>query len=486
MQRSWVLATLVLPGLISAATHIETGGIANEETCRIGRVGSRFRAADPQVVARVRTEVLGAADRLVITWIDPSGETVERAEYSEFVPGRSVCILNALPVAGFVAGDRPGQWRVEVRVHDRVLATHNFDIDSVEATASIDSVKVEPGSGGLAIEVAGRGFSAGSTVHIARFTAAGGWQYLASEIPTEASAERIRAVTAALPPGEYIAVIRGRDGAVSRPARLLVQAGDSYQFPAAARERWVITQRPYGAFSHWNRSRHAWDLAPVGDRRVVAMRSGIARTFDLGLKRTPWKRSFGNYITIDHGDGEFSHYAHLESGTFLVRNGERVERGQPLARAGNSGYALGPGGGVHLHVHVTRAPSVSAQSIPFQFGDSRPATPALAEPRKVPLKAASVGAGLWWSELIPVPRRSPQLRVWVEWDDEAADVDLHLVSPTGRHYGWYGESRGYTGARSRPEEFRIAHPEPGRWRISVQGIGGGPGAISFRVGSQTE
>jgi murein DD-endopeptidase MepM/ murein hydrolase activator NlpD len=479
--------SLFLPALLAAATHIQTGSAANEETCRIGRVASQFRAADPQVVARIRSDAPRPSDRLTIAWIDPSGEIIERAEYSEFVSGRPACILNALQVAGFPAAGRPGQWRIEVHLNERVLARQTFRIAPVEASAAIDSARAERHNGALAIELSGRGFTAGSTIHIARFTPAGGWQYLASEIPSEASPDRIRVVTAALPPGEYVAVIRAPDGAVSPPARLLVQAGESYRFPAPARDRWVITQRPYGAFSHWNRSRHAWDIAPLGDRRVVAMRSGVARTFDLGLKRTPWKRSFGNYITIDHGDGEFSHYAHLESGTFLVRNGERVARGQPLARAGNSGYALGPGGGVHLHVHVTRSSSVSAQSIPFEFDAVRPETaPPATAPSKAPLHTSSVAAGQWWSDLISVPRRSPLLRVWVEWDDEAADVDLHLVSPTGRHYGWYGDSRGYTGARSRPEEFRLPHPEPGRWRISVQGVGGGPGAIPFRVGSQLE
>ena len=34
---------------------------------------------------------------------------------------------------------------------------------------------------------------------------------------------------------------------------------------------------------------------------------------------------------------------------------QRVEAGQKLAVVGNSGYTLGPGGGYHVHVHITRA-----------------------------------------------------------------------------------------------------------------------------------
>jgi hypothetical protein len=338
-------------------------------------------------------------------------------------------------------------------------------------------VAAERGERELRIDLSGSGFESGSTVHIARFTDGGGWQYLAAETPVAASGERMRIRTAELAPGEYVVVIRSPDGAVSGPARLLISAGESYRFPTPVREGWIVTQRPYGTFSHWNRSRHAWDIAPTGDRRIVAMRSGIARTHDLGMKRTPWKRSFGNYITIDHGDGEYSHYAHLQTGAFLVRNGERVEQGEPLGLAGNSGYALGPGGGVHLHVHVTRSASIASQSIPFEFGEARASAQ-----RPSPMLSGAVETAQWWTDLVSVPRRAPGLRVWLEWEGEVADLDLHLVSPSGRHYGWYGDSRGYSGARTRPEEFRIAKPEPGLWRISVQGLTGGPGATPFKVG----
>ncbi len=99
------------------------------------------------------------------------------------------------------------------------------------------------------------------------------------------------------------------------------------------------------------------------------MKAGIAYTHDLGLQQDHRHHSFGNYITIDHGNGEFSHYAHLASGTFVVKNGERVEQGQALATAGNSGYTLGEGGGYHVHVSVTRALPISSSSVPFQFED---------------------------------------------------------------------------------------------------------------------
>lgn len=482
-----VLAGLAGAGLAAGASRIETGSAADEESCRITRKASRFGARDPQVFARIAIGRAGASGRLTVEWSHPGGEVVERAEYSDLPRGRPLCVLNAMPLAGFQAAERPGVWRIEARLDGRVAAEAKFEIEGAGARVRISGAVAEGSGPRRRIELTGAGFTADSTVHIARYTAAGGWQYLAAETPAGVAPDRLSILAPALAPGEYFVVVRSAEGAVSAPARLLIFGGESYRFPAAVRERWVITQRPYGAFSHWNRSRHAWDIAPAGDRRVAAMRSGIVRAHDLGMKQTAWKRSFGNYITIDHGDGEYSHYAHLQTGTFLVRTGQRVEQGQPLAMAGNSGYALGPGGGVHLHVHVTREASIASQSIPFEFGQPRAAGGA-ASPAE-PAFSGTVEVGRWWSEVLPVARRPAGLRVRLEWESESADLDLHLVSPSGKHYGWYGETEGYSGARSRPEEFYIAQPEPGPWRVSVQGIsaGGGSGLVeTFKVRVKAE
>ncbi len=156
---------------------------------------------------------------------------------------------------------------------------------------------------------------------------------------------------------------------MSRPAQFLIATG-GYKLPTAAGVPWIITQGPYGTFSHWGNSLHAFDIAPRDGNCVVAMKAGIAYTYDLGLRQDHRHHTFGNYITIDHGNGEYSHYAHLASGTFVVKNGEHVEQGQALATAGNSGYTLGEGGGYHVHVSVTRSLPIAASSVPFQFEDS--------------------------------------------------------------------------------------------------------------------
>jgi murein DD-endopeptidase MepM/ murein hydrolase activator NlpD len=56
--------------------------------------------------------------------------------------------------------------------------------------------------------------------------------------------------------------------------------------------------------------------------------------------------SYGLYVIVDHGNGLKSLYAHFSR--IDVAQGQRVERGQPLGQAGNTGYSFG----VHLHFEV--------------------------------------------------------------------------------------------------------------------------------------
>jgi murein DD-endopeptidase MepM/ murein hydrolase activator NlpD len=65
-----------------------------------------------------------------------------------------------------------------------------------------------------------------------------------------------------------------------------------------------------------------------------------------------WETGYGNTITINHGFGIVTKFAHASK--LLVKTGQRVSRGQRIALVGNSGLATGP----HLHyeVHVNGKP----------------------------------------------------------------------------------------------------------------------------------
>lgn len=82
------------------------------------------------------------------------------------------------------------------------------------------------------------------------------------------------------------------------------------------------------------------------------------------LERDPMT-TYGNYVLIDHGKGEFSLAAHLRQGSVVVRRGQTVRAGELIGRIGNSGSSLGP----HLHFELRNGWGVSGiRTMPPYFG----------------------------------------------------------------------------------------------------------------------
>jgi murein DD-endopeptidase MepM/ murein hydrolase activator NlpD len=59
-----------------------------------------------------------------------------------------------------------------------------------------------------------------------------------------------------------------------------------------------------------------------------------------------WHPAYGHVLEIDHGNGVSTRYAHCSE--IEVPMGALVQRGQRVARVGNSGRSTGP----HLHFEV--------------------------------------------------------------------------------------------------------------------------------------
>ena len=81
------------------------------------------------------------------------------------------------------------------------------------------------------------------------------------------------------------------------------------------------------------------------------------------IDKTQW--GYGKMVTIDHGYGYKSMYAHLNR--FAVRKGQKVKRGQLIGYAGSTGKSTG----VHLHYEL-RKDDVPIDPIHFFFNDLTP------------------------------------------------------------------------------------------------------------------
>jgi hypothetical protein len=80
-----------------------------------------------------------------------------------------------------------------------------------------------------------------------------------------------------------------------------------------------------------------------GDGKVVKIQSGY-RDNQIGeiVKNQSMGDIWGNYIIIDHGNGEYSYYAHLALGSVKVKAGQKVTRGMTIGTVGNSGRSIFP------------------------------------------------------------------------------------------------------------------------------------------------
>jgi len=59
-----------------------------------------------------------------------------------------------------------------------------------------------------------------------------------------------------------------------------------------------------------------------------------------------WTEHSGNVVVVEHGHGFSTAYAHSRKA--LVRVGQRVVRGEPIALSGSTGVSTGP----HVHYEI--------------------------------------------------------------------------------------------------------------------------------------
>lgn len=96
---------------------------------------------------------------------------------------------------------------------------------------------------------------------------------------------------------------------------------------------------PRAALGGGIRAHAGIDLAaPIG--------SAVAATIDGRVTSARWAQGYGLLVTLDHGNGLETRYAHLSS--IAVAPGQIVRRGQVLGLVGSTGHSTGP----HLHYEM--------------------------------------------------------------------------------------------------------------------------------------
>jgi murein DD-endopeptidase MepM/ murein hydrolase activator NlpD len=118
---------------------------------------------------------------------------------------------------------------------------------------------------------------------------------------------------------------------------------------------------------------HGWLTASYGNRPDPftgerGFHAGIDISVDKGqqvfatadgtVRSAEWAGAYGNMVTIDHGFGIVTRYAHLHA--FKVKPGTQVKRGDAIGLAGSTGRSTG----VHVHYEIL---ANGQQLNPFRF-----------------------------------------------------------------------------------------------------------------------
>ena len=130
----------------------------------------------------------------------------------------------------------------------------------------------------------------------------------------------------------------------------------------------ILGQGPGGEYSHTGANQHAFDFVmPVGTPVRAAREGVVGRVVDGFTKggKDPALKPYANLVHVLHADGSFAAYVHLSPG-IAVKEGERVARGQVIARSGQTGFSGAP----HLHFAVERVDEdgLRHSSLPIRFG----------------------------------------------------------------------------------------------------------------------
>lgn len=125
--------------------------------------------------------------------------------------------------------------------------------------------------------------------------------------------------------------------------------------PLDVSSEYGLRRNPFGGYGYENHEGIDF-VGPYGTD-IVAAADGV-------VERSEYYGGYGDTVTIDHGYGYETLYAHLSKRAVGV--GERVKRGDVIGYLGNTGRSTGP----HLHYGIYyRGESINPRSVMKMDGD---------------------------------------------------------------------------------------------------------------------
>ena len=178
-----------------------------------------------------------------------------------------------------------------------------------------------------------------------------------------------------------------------------------YKNPVLKKDGHKVTS-PFGMRTIWGKKKMHYGIDLVGEGATLDYIIAFA---DGAVKISKYSATAGEYVQIDHGNGNYTRYLHMKKGSRTVKVGDKVLKGQVLGYMGATGNVTG----AHLHFdvnvngkYVDPAPYLEGTKI---FENEKPniikqwQLAAIADGFKFPKFGAD---GKWGSECLAVAKKA--------------------------------------------------------------------------------
>ena len=161
-------------------------------------------------------------------------------------------------------------------------------------------------------------------------------------------------------PVSSVSIVEPRDRIIAIGTKVIPNVGSlsSWGWP---------TKKGYRISSYFG-----WRTSPItGGRELhsgidiagTGLGSPVYATNNGTIMIKEYKYSYGNYIIIDHNNGYYSTYAHMNGFAKGIKEGATVSRGQIIGYVGSTGYSTGP----HLHFEIRTCSRYSCAVNPLPY-----------------------------------------------------------------------------------------------------------------------